>query len=144
MLLVADVGNTETTLGLAEGERIVEHWRVTTEAGRTPDEVHLLLHNLLAASGRSGVKLTGAAIGSVVPGVTTATATMSIPADDGGQSMLVKPEGSAAGGRDTLGVTAISTTAGLWDTLGLSLREGRTFTQAEVTDPASTVVLGRR
>jgi type III pantothenate kinase len=74
MLLVADVGNTETTLGLAEGERIVAHWRVTTEASRTPDEVHLLLHNLLAASGRGGAKLTGAAIGSVVPGVTTALA----------------------------------------------------------------------
>ena len=74
MLLVADVGNTETTLGLAEDERIVAHWRVTTEASRTPDEVHLLLHNLLAASGRGGVKLTGAAIGSVVPGVTTALA----------------------------------------------------------------------
>lgn len=38
-------------------------------------------------------------------------------------------------------MTAISTTAGLWDTLGLSLREGRTFTSEEVTDPASTVVL---
>ncbi len=70
MLLVADVGNTETTLGLAEGEEIVAHWRVTTEASRTPDEVHLLLHSLLAASGRGGAKLSGAAIGSVVPGVT--------------------------------------------------------------------------
>lgn len=74
MLLVADVGNTETTLGLAEGERIVAHWRVTTEASRTPDEVHLLLHNLLSASGRGTQRLSGAAIGSVVPGVTAALA----------------------------------------------------------------------
>lgn len=74
MLLVADVGNTETTLGLAEGDRIVAHWRVTTEAGRTPDEVHLLLHNLLQASGRGGKRLRGAAIGSVVPGVTPSLA----------------------------------------------------------------------
>lgn len=74
MLLVADVGNTETTLGLAEGEKIVAHWRVTTEAARTPDEVHLLLHNLLSASGRGPVRLRGAAIGSVVPGVTQALA----------------------------------------------------------------------
>lgn len=74
MLLVADVGNTETTLGLAEGEKIVAHWRVTTDAARTPDEVHLLLHNLLNATGHGGVKLRGAAIGSVVPGVTQSLA----------------------------------------------------------------------
>lgn len=70
MLLVADVGNTETTLGLAEGEAIIAHWRVTTDAARTPDEVHLLLHGLIAASGLTARKLTGAAIGSVVPSVT--------------------------------------------------------------------------
>ena len=27
MLLVADVGNTETTLGLCDGEAVVAHWR---------------------------------------------------------------------------------------------------------------------
>lgn len=74
MLLVADVGNSETTLGLADGESIVAHWRVTTDAARTPDEVHLLVHGLLAAAGRSAAPLTGAAIGSVVPGVTAALA----------------------------------------------------------------------
>jgi type III pantothenate kinase len=74
MLLVADVGNTETTLGLAEGERIVAHWRVTTDAARTPDEVHLLLHGLMGSAGFGGRKVTGAAIGSVVPGVTAALA----------------------------------------------------------------------
>lgn len=74
MLLVADVGNSETTLGIAEGERILAHWRVTTEATRTPDEVFLLLHGLLAAAGHGKAKVTGAAIGSVVPAVTGALA----------------------------------------------------------------------
>lgn len=74
MLLVADVGNTETTLGLAEGEAIVAHWRVNTDAARTPDEMHLMLHGLIAARGLADVKLTGAAIGSVVPSVTGALA----------------------------------------------------------------------
>lgn len=74
MLLVADVGNTETTLGLADGDRIVAHWRVTTEAGRTPDEMHLLLHGLLQAAGHGRATLAGAAIGSVVPGITAALA----------------------------------------------------------------------
>lgn len=74
MLLVADVGNTETTLGLADGGSIAAHWRVTTEVARTPDEVHLLLHGLLAAAGHGSARIEGAAIGSVVPGVTAALA----------------------------------------------------------------------
>ena len=72
MLLVVDVGNTETTLGLADGAKIVAHWRVTTDAARTPDEVYLLLRNLLAASDISPTVVKGAALGSVVPSVTTA------------------------------------------------------------------------
>jgi type III pantothenate kinase len=74
MLLVADVGNTETTLGLCEGEVVTDHWRVTTDAARTPDEVYLLLRNLLAASDIPPSKVKGAAIGSVVPSVTGALA----------------------------------------------------------------------
>jgi len=70
MLLVADVGNTETTLGLCDGEAVVAHWRVTTEAARTPDEVHLLLDGLLRAGGVDARRLTGGAVGSVVPAVT--------------------------------------------------------------------------
>jgi type III pantothenate kinase len=70
MLLVVDVGNTETTLGLCEGERVTQHWRVTTDAARTPDEVFLLLRSLLAAADLPTNAVTGAAIGSVVPAVT--------------------------------------------------------------------------
>lgn len=70
MLLVADVGNTETTLGLCEGEIVTDHWRVTTDAARTPDEVYLLLRNLLAAADVPRDRVRGAAIGSVVPAVT--------------------------------------------------------------------------
>ena len=70
MLLVADVGNTETTLGLCVEGAVRHHWRVTTEAARTPDEVHLLLHGLLGAAGIETRQLTGGAIGSVVPSVT--------------------------------------------------------------------------
>lgn len=70
MLLVADVGNTETTLGLCDGEVVTDHWRVTTDAARTPDEVFLLLRSLLAAANVSMDAAKGAAIGSVVPAVT--------------------------------------------------------------------------
>lgn len=70
MLLVADVGNTETTLGLCVDGAVRHHWRVTTEAARTPDEVHLLLHGLLGAAGIDARQLAGGAVGSVVPSVT--------------------------------------------------------------------------
>jgi len=70
MLLVFDVGNTETTIGLCEGDTVRERWRVTTDGTRTPDEVFLLLKALLDASGVDRGVLKGSAIGSVVPSVT--------------------------------------------------------------------------
>ena len=47
MLLAADVGNTQTVFGLWEGDRLVEHWRVATEAERTGDEIGALVGRLL-------------------------------------------------------------------------------------------------
>lgn len=85
MLIVADVGNTETTLGLCDGEIVTDHWRVTTNSSQTPDEVYLFLRNLLAANGVPAERITGVAIGSVVPSVTpqlveaTARLTGSVP-----------------------------------------------------------------
>ncbi len=70
MLLVFDVGNTETTIGVCDGEEVAFRWRVTTDASRTPDEVFLLLRALLHASEVRERALKGAAIGSVVPAVT--------------------------------------------------------------------------
>ena len=72
MLLVADVGNTETTLGLCDGEVVTDHWRITTDAQRTPDEVLLVLRGLLRANQVPIERVRAAAIGSVVPGVTGA------------------------------------------------------------------------
>ncbi|GMV11472.1 MAG TPA: type III pantothenate kinase [Gemmatimonadaceae bacterium] len=70
MILVFDVGNTETTIGLFEGEGLRGHWRVTTDATRTPDEIGLTLRALLAASGIAPRHVRGVAIGSVVPAMT--------------------------------------------------------------------------
>ncbi|GAC1687631.1 MAG: type III pantothenate kinase [Gemmatimonadaceae bacterium] len=69
MILAIDVGNTETTIGLVDGERVVGHWRVTTHPDRTPDEMGILLTTLLR-SDRVQPTLTGSAIGSVVPQAT--------------------------------------------------------------------------
>ncbi len=47
MLLAVDVGNTQTVFGLFDGTRLVEHWRVATEAERTADELGALVARLL-------------------------------------------------------------------------------------------------
>ena len=70
MILVFDVGNTETTVGLFDGEPLVRHWRLTTEASRTPDELGLMITMLLRSADIDATRVSGAAIGSVVPPVT--------------------------------------------------------------------------
>lgn len=47
MLLAADVGNTQTVLGLFEGETLTDHWRLATDWTRTGDELTVLLGGLL-------------------------------------------------------------------------------------------------
>jgi type III pantothenate kinase len=68
VLLAIDVGNTQTLLGLLDGEDVVEHWRVATESHRTADELWALLRSLLAAGGHHD-DITGVAICSTVPAV---------------------------------------------------------------------------
>lgn len=70
MILVFDVGNTETTIGLFDAAELRGHWRVTTSGTRTPDEFGVLLRTLLGASAVAPEQITGAAVGSVVPPVT--------------------------------------------------------------------------
>jgi type III pantothenate kinase len=70
MILAFDVGNTETTAALFDGEMVRAHWRITTSLPRTPDEFSLLLHALLNAEGMTPAVVTGSAICSVVPPVT--------------------------------------------------------------------------
>jgi type III pantothenate kinase len=70
VILVFDVGNTETTVGLFAKERLVGHWRLTTDPSRTPDEIGLQVVTLLRAADIRPDAVTGAAIGSVVPPIT--------------------------------------------------------------------------
>lgn len=70
MILVFDVGNTETTVGVFDGEALHSHWRLTTDVTRTPDELALTLRGLLASAQITPDQLQGAAIGSVVPSMT--------------------------------------------------------------------------
>lgn len=70
MLLAIDVGNTHTVLGLFDGEELVEHWRVATEAHRTADEIAVVLHGLLTQHpGASVDDIDGISLCSTVPAV---------------------------------------------------------------------------
>lgn len=70
MILTFDVGNTETTAALFDGDAIRDHWRVTTNLPRTPDEFALLLRSLLQTGGFGPEVVSGSAICSVVPPIT--------------------------------------------------------------------------
>ncbi len=70
MLLTIDVGNTNTVLGIFDGEEIVEHWRIATSPDRTADEIAVLLHGLLGHSSLiKDTDVTGIALCSTVPSV---------------------------------------------------------------------------
>jgi type III pantothenate kinase len=70
MLLTIDVGNTNTVLGLFEGEQVVEHWRIATDPQRTADEIVVVLQGLLAQSAvYKDPDISGIALCSTVPSV---------------------------------------------------------------------------
>lgn len=70
MLLVIDIGNTNLTIGLYEGQTLGWHWRLATDHARMPDEYGLQLLGLLQHAGYNIKDLTGVAISSVVPPLT--------------------------------------------------------------------------
>jgi len=70
MLLAIDVGNTHTVLGLFDGADLGEHWRISTDASRTADEIAVVLHGLLGQhSGPSDDRVDGISVCSTVPSV---------------------------------------------------------------------------
>ncbi len=73
MLLTVDAGNTETTLGLFDGDELVRTWRLATQTARTPDELFLVFQGFLGLERMSFDRTVDAvAIASVVPRVTQA------------------------------------------------------------------------
>ncbi|GAB4276780.1 MAG: type III pantothenate kinase [Deferrisomatales bacterium] len=70
LLLALDVGNTHTVLGVYRAQELVAHWRIRTEAHRTPDEIGVLLRSLFQLRGVEVAEIGGIAISSVVPALT--------------------------------------------------------------------------
>jgi type III pantothenate kinase len=67
MLLVVDVGNTQTHLGTFEGAELGEHWRFATVRTSTADELGAALRNLLALRGLSFGDIDASIVSSTVP-----------------------------------------------------------------------------
>ncbi len=65
MLLAIDIGNTNITLGVFEGDKILQSWRLSTQITRTEDEYGVFLKNLLSGTCLNN-KVTYAVISSVV------------------------------------------------------------------------------
>ncbi len=72
MILAVDVGNTQTVLGLFEDVTLDGHWRVSTDATLTADEVRIKIAGLLAGEGMAWGDVSRVIISSVVPRLTDA------------------------------------------------------------------------
>lgn len=71
MLLAIDLGNTNLTLGLYDGEELGPRWRLATVHDRMPDEYGLQILGLLSHAGYNPDRLKGVCLASVVPPLTT-------------------------------------------------------------------------
>ncbi len=69
MLLVADVGNTNTKIGVFDGSRLLASWRLTSRREQTADEYGLFIGTLLQTRGIRAPDVLGIAISNVVPPV---------------------------------------------------------------------------
>ena len=70
MIVVFDVGNSEITVGIFDDDELVSHWRLTTAAPRTADELAILIRSITGTAIPSNVAGVGSAICSVVPAIT--------------------------------------------------------------------------
>jgi type III pantothenate kinase len=70
MLLTIDIGNTNITLGLYQGEEAGPRWRLATNHERMPDEYALQFLGLLSHAGFAPGNLKGISLASVVPPLT--------------------------------------------------------------------------
>ena len=74
MLLALDIGNTEITVGLFDGDELERSWRLTTHPEQTPDEWAVVVRALFDQAGLDITEVTATAMCSVVPSATDAIA----------------------------------------------------------------------
>ena len=125
MLLVIDVGNTNTVLGVYKGDELVRHWRLQTHHGRTSDEHGIFLRQLFELSNLGVEGVTHAIISCVVPPMERLLVQMirdyfacvpSVVGDDVQADMPVRYDNPAEVGADRL-VNAVAA----WERFGTAL-----------------------
>ncbi len=77
MILALDVGNTNITVGLFEGNALARHWRLRTVHDQTADEWGILLRNLFSIGKLKFDNVDGIIIASVVPPLDSTLGAMS-------------------------------------------------------------------
>ncbi len=90
MLLVVDVGNSHTVLGLYDQSELIGHWRVVSSNYRTGDELFILLSMLLQTMGIDPKRVTGCCVSSVAPQLNAAIQHVSRRAF-GIEALMVEP-----------------------------------------------------
>ncbi len=70
MLFAIDIGNTNITLGLYDGDKLGPRWRLATSHDRMPDEYGILIVNLFQHAGIEVTDVKTIAMASVVPPLT--------------------------------------------------------------------------
>jgi type III pantothenate kinase len=90
MLLTIDVGNTQIALGMFDGDDLIGHWRVSTDADATFDEIRWQLTGILGADGFTQSDIGGVCVSSVVPSM-TATIRRVAPHVVSGSVVVVEP-----------------------------------------------------
>jgi type III pantothenate kinase len=95
VLFAVDVGNTQSVLGLFEGAELVGHWRISTNAALTGDELRVKVAGLLSLSGFSWDDVDHVILASVVPRLTAAWE--EVAADGTGSDAMVVGPGLKTG-----------------------------------------------
>jgi type III pantothenate kinase len=78
LVLVIDVGNTNTVLGIYEGEELLKYWRISTDKNKTSDEYGMLIDRLFSYNGYKLTEVESVIISSVVPPLMYSLQAMSI------------------------------------------------------------------
>src|SRR5688500_17228992 len=123
LLLTIDVGNTNTVLGVHDGEALKAHWRLTTRREQTTDEYGILVRSLFLGSGVAPEDIGGVALGSGVPPLTPGLVARSReylgqaplvvePGVNTGMPILYEPPGDVGADRIVNGVAAYAAYGG--------------------------------
>jgi len=67
MILVMDIGNTNIVLGVYEKQKLLHHWRLSTNRTATADEYGVMVFNLFQHAGITFGQVEGVIVSSVVP-----------------------------------------------------------------------------